>query len=140
MPIISVSKEIKTNGNTDCRNITAEVQEAVRSSGITSGVVTVFIPGSTAAVTTIEFEEGVVSDLSGALERLIPKDISYNHDKRWHDGNGFSHVRAAFLGPSLTVPFTDGKLQLGTWQQIVLLDFDNRRRERRYLINIIGEE
>ncbi|MFQ5863539.1 MAG: secondary thiamine-phosphate synthase enzyme YjbQ [Candidatus Brocadiales bacterium] len=140
MPIISVSKEITTNGDTDCRNITPEVQETVKASGITSGLVTVFIPGSTAAVTTIEFEEGVVSDLSGALERLIPKDISYKHDKRWHDGNGFSHVRAAFLGPSLTVPFTDGELQLGTWQQIVLLDFDNRKRGRRYLINIMGEK
>ncbi|MCB7129563.1 MAG: YjbQ family protein, partial [Candidatus Brocadiales bacterium] len=113
--------------------------KAVRDSGITSGLVNVFIPGSTAGVTTIEFEDGVVSDLSGAMERLFPKGMSYKHNERWHDGNGFSHVRAAFLGPSLTVPFTDGKLQLGTWQQIVLLDFDNRKRERRYLINVMGD-
>ncbi|MFQ5956902.1 MAG: secondary thiamine-phosphate synthase enzyme YjbQ [Candidatus Brocadiales bacterium] len=140
MSIVSISKEIKTNGDTDCRNITSEVQEAVKASDITSGVVTVFIPGSTAAVTTIEFEDGVVCDLSSALERLIPKDMAYKHNERWNDGNGFSHIRAAFLGPSLTVPFTDGELQLGTWQQIVLLDFDNRKRERRYLINIMGEK
>ncbi len=140
MPIISISKEIETNGYTDCRNITPEVENAVGNSGITSGIATVFVPGSTAGVTTIEFEDGVVSDLSGALERLIPKDMNYEHNKRWHDGNGFSHVRAAFLGPSLTVPFADGKLQLGTWQQIVLLDFDNRKRTRRYLINIMGDK
>lgn len=140
MPIISISKEIETNGDTDCRNITPDVENAVKNSGITSGIATVFVPGSTAGVTTIEFEDGVVSDLSGALERLIPKDMNYEHNKRWHDGNGFSHVRAAFLGPSLTVPFADGKLQLGTWQQIVLLDFDNRKRTRRYLINIMGDK
>ncbi len=139
MPIVSISKEIETNGYSDCRDITPEVEKAVRDSGITSGLVNVFIPGSTAGVTTIEFENGVVSDLSGAMERLFPKGMSYKHNERWHDGNGFSHVRAAFLGPSLTVPFTDGKLQLGTWQQIVLLDFDNRKRERRYLINVMGD-
>jgi secondary thiamine-phosphate synthase enzyme len=111
----------------------------VRDSGINSGLVTVFIPGSTAAVTTIEFEEGVVEDLSGAMERLIPKNIPYQHNLRWQDGNGYSHVRAALIGPSLTVPFVDGKLQLGRWQQIVLLDFDNRSRNRQYLINILGE-
>ena len=140
MPTISISKEIETNGYADCRNITSDVQEAVKTSGITSGIVTVFIPGSTAGVTTIEFEEGVVNDLSVALERLIPKDINYKHNERWHDGNGFSHVRAAFVGPSLTVPFMEGRLQLGTWQQIVLLDFDNRKRLRRYLISIMGEK
>ncbi len=139
MSIVCVSKEIATKGYSDCHDITPEVQEAVGSSGITSGIVTVFIPGSTAGVTTIEFEDGVVSDLSGAVERLFPKDMTYKHNERWHDGNGFSHVRAAFLGPSITVPFTDGKLQLGTWQQIVLVDFDNRKRQRRYTINIMGE-
>lgn len=139
MSIISISKEIKTKGNTDCHNITLEVAGAVKDSGLNSGIVTVFIPGSTAAVTTIEFEEGVVQDLSGALERLIPQGITYRHNERWQDGNGYSHVRAAFIGPSLTIPFLKGELQLGKWQQIVLIDFDNRGRNRRYLINIMGE-
>lgn len=112
----------------------------MRDSEISSGLVTVFIPGSTAAVTTIEFEEGVVKDLSGAMERLIPKNILYKHNERWQDGNGYSHIRAALIGPSLTVPFINGKLQLGRWQQIVLLDFDNRSRNRQYLINILGEK
>ncbi len=107
---------------------------------MSSGLVNVFVPGSTAAVTTIEFEDGVVKDLSKAMERLIPKGIPYQHDERWQDGNGYSHVRAALIGPSLTIPFKNGKLQLGQWQQIVLLDFDNRSRNRQYLINILGEK
>jgi secondary thiamine-phosphate synthase enzyme len=111
----------------------------VRDSNKSSGLVTVFVPGSTAAVTTIEFEEGVVKDLAGAMERLIPKGIPYQHDARWQDRNGYSHVRAALIGPSLTIPFINGKLQLGRWQQIVLLDFDNRSRNREYLINILGD-
>ena len=139
MPIITVSKEIETDGYTDCQDITSEVQGAVKDSGINSGIATVFIPGSTAGVTTIEFEDGVVSDLSGAMERLFPQGMEYRHNERWHDGNGFSHIRAAFLGPSITIPFVDSKLQLGTWQQIVILDFDNRKRRRRYLINVMGD-
>ena len=105
-----------------------------------SGLVTIFIPGSTAAVTTLEFEEGVVNDLAGAMERLIPKNIPYQHDERWQDRYGYSHVRAALMGPSLTVPFVNGGLQLGRWQQIVLIDFDNRSRNRQYLINILWGE
>ncbi len=138
--IISILKELKTRGDGDCHNITAEVEKTVMDSGVKSGLVNVFIPGSTAALTTIEFEEGVVKDLSGAMERLIPKNIPYSHDERWQDGNGYSHVRAALIGPSLTIPFVNGKLQLGRWQQIVLLDFDNRSRNRQYLINILGEK
>ncbi|HHT9152112.1 MAG TPA: secondary thiamine-phosphate synthase enzyme YjbQ [Candidatus Hypogeohydataceae bacterium YC40] len=129
---------MKTKGNGDCHNITAEVEEAVKDSGLSSGLATVFIPGSTAAVTTIEFEEGVVNDLSVAMERLVPRDIAYKHNERWNDENGYSHIRAALLGPSLTIPFIHGKLLLGRWQQIVLLDFDNRSRSRQYLINILG--
>lgn len=140
MPVISVSKEIKTSGIADCHNITTAVQEAVTGSGLSSGIVTVFVPGSTAAVTTIEFEEGVVNDLARAIERLIPQGINYQHNERWQDGNGYSHVRAAFIGPSLTIPFMKGELQLGRWQQIVLIDFDNRSRQRQYLINIMGEK
>ncbi len=110
----------------------------MKDSGLSSGLATVFIPGSTAAVTTIEFEEGVVNDLSVAMERLVPRDIAYKHNERWNDENGYSHIRAALLGPSLTIPFIHGKLLLGRWQQIVLLDFDNRSRSRQYLINILG--
>ncbi len=139
MPIISIAKTINTNGNSDCRNITKEVQEAVTKSGISRGIATVFIPGATAGVTTIEFEDGVVSDLSSAMNRLIPEDIEYQHNKRCNDSNGHSHIRASFIGPSLTVPFTDKQLQLGTWQQIVLIDFDTRPRNREYLINVMGE-
>ncbi|MDI6760142.1 MAG: secondary thiamine-phosphate synthase enzyme YjbQ [Candidatus Brocadiaceae bacterium] len=133
-----MSKELKTTGDGDCHNITPEVEQAVRDSGMRSGLVTIFIPGSTAAVTTLEFEEGVIKDLAGAMERLIPKNIPYQHDERWQDRNGYSHVRAALMGPSLTVPFINGGLQLGRWQQIVLIDFDNRSRNRQYLINILG--
>ncbi|MEK7241385.1 MAG: secondary thiamine-phosphate synthase enzyme YjbQ [Planctomycetota bacterium] len=136
--IITISKELKTSGDGDCHNITPEVEQAVRDSGMRSGLVNIFIPGSTAAVTTLEFEEGVIKDLAGAMERLIPKNIPYQHDERWQDRNGYSHVRAALMGPSLTVPFVNGELQLGRWQQIVLIDFDNRSRNRQYLINILG--
>jgi len=138
MAIITISKELKTKGDGDCHNITPEVEQAVRDSGMRSGLVNIFIPGSTAAVTTLEFEEGVIKDLAGAMERLIPKNIPYQHDERWQDRNGYSHVRAALMGPSLTVPFVNSGLQLGRWQQIVLIDFDNRSRNRQYLINILG--
>lgn len=136
--IITISKELKTKGDGDCHNITPEVEQAVRDSGMRSGLVNIFIPGSTAALTTLEFEEGVINDLAGAMERLIPKNIPYQHDERWQDRNGYSHVRAALMGPSLTVPFVNSELQLGRWQQIVLIDFDNRSRNRQYLINILG--
>lgn len=139
MAFVSISRQISTKGYTDCHNITKEVQEAVSASGVKSGIVTVFIPGSTAGLTTIEYEEGAVSDLVEAIERLIPQGIQYKHDKKWGDGNGFSHVRASFLGPSITVPLVNGELQLGTWQQIMLIDFDNRSRNRKYLISILGE-
>lgn len=139
MPIISVVKTINTKGNNDCHNITKDVQDAVTESGISRGIVTVFIPGATAGITTIEFEDGVVSDLSSAMSRLIPENIEYQHNKRYSDGNGHSHIRASLIGPSLTVPFINKRLQLGTWQQIALIDFDNRTRSREYLINIMGE-
>lgn len=139
MAFVSISRQISTKGYADCHNITKEVQEAVSASGIKSGIVTVFIPGSTAGLTTIEYEEGAVSDFVEAIERLIPQGIEYKHDKKWGDGNGFSHVRASFLGPSITVPLVNGELQLGTWQQIMLIDFDNRSRNRKYLISILGE-
>lgn len=131
--------ERATTSGTDILDITKEVEELVQASGSSSGFVLVFTPGSTAAVTTIEYEEGVVEDLRRAIERLAPAGADYLHDRRWGDGNGYAHVRAAFLGPSLCVPFAEGRLALGTWQQIVLLDFDNRPRRRRVVVQVSGE-
>lgn len=139
MAVKSISFQIKTSGRTDILDITHRVQEEVYSSGIKNGTATVFVPGSTAGVTTIEYEPGVLNDLKKAIEKLAPEGIHYDHDSRWGDGNGFSHVRAALLGASFSVPFNNGHLALGTWQQIVILDFDNRPRSRNALIQIVGD-
>ncbi len=130
---------LETQGFGDIIDVTREVDERVESSQVSSGIVTVFLPGSTAGITTIEYESGAVSDLKKALERQAPVDMHYAHDARWGDGNGFSHVRAALMGASLTVPFIQGRLQLGTWQQIILCDFDNPPRSREVLVQILGE-
>jgi secondary thiamine-phosphate synthase enzyme len=119
--------------------ISGEVADIVHESGMKNGIACVFVPGSTGAVTTIEYEDGVLHDLDGALDRLVPKDIDYKHNSRWGDGNGYAHVRASLLGPSLTVPFTNGKLELGKWQQIVFLELDNRGRSREIIVQVIGE-
>ena len=132
------SLEVKTTGGTDILDLTEAVAALVAQTGVTEGLLTLFISGSTAALTTIEFESGVVNDLRAAIDRLFPREISYEHDRRWGDGNGYSHVRAAFLKPSLSIPLTGGRLLLGTWQQIVLLDFDNRPRQRSILGQVIG--
>jgi secondary thiamine-phosphate synthase enzyme len=132
------SLEMSTTAGTDILDLTAQVQELVGASGIAQGLVHLFISGSTAALTTIEYESGVVNDLRSAIERLFPQDIPYEHDRRWGDGNGYAHVRAAFLKPDLTIPLANGKLSLGTWQQIVLLDFDNRPRRRHIRGQIMG--
>lgn len=124
---------------TDVVDLTDRVGDLVRQSAIDNGTATVFVPGSTAGVTTIEFEPGVVEDLKKAFERLIPSTIPYSHDARWGDGNGFSHVRASVLGPSLTIPVSSGQLLLGTWQQVVLVDFDNRSRDREVIVQVQGE-
>jgi secondary thiamine-phosphate synthase enzyme len=129
---------LKTSGDTDIIDITSQVSKKVTESGITEGQVLILVPGSTAAITTIEYESGVVKDLKEAVERLAPEGIFYRHDARWGDGNGYAHVRAALLGPSLTVPLVNGCLALGTWQQIVLVDFDNRPRDRKILVHISG--
>lgn len=129
---------LSTKGLGDTHDITDQVAGSIEESGLKTGVATVFVPGSTAGVTTIEFEPGAVADLKAAFERMAPQGIRYAHNDRWGDGNGFSHVRAALLGPSVTVPFVDGKLVLGTWQQIVLVDFDNRPRKRRVVIQVMG--
>ncbi len=128
----------QTTSGTDILDVTGEVEERVGSSCFHSGMVNLFVPGSTAALTTIEYESGVIHDLRSAIERMAPKDLIYEHDSRWGDGNGYSHVRAALLGPSLTIPILAGRMSLGTWQQIVLLDFDNRPRLRKIIVQIVG--
>jgi secondary thiamine-phosphate synthase enzyme len=137
--VFSETISINTKGFNDTIDVTPHVIDALKRSGIADGLVTVFCPGSTCAITTIEYESGVLKDLQKAIERIAPSNIPYEHDKRWGDGNGFSHVRAALMKPSLTFPLVKGKLTLGTWQQIVFIDFDNRRRERDILIHVIGE-
>lgn len=139
MVIINSSIIIQTSGKTDIIDITEKIKAIVETSGVNSGNIILFIPGSTAALSTIEFESGVINDLRKAVERLAPRDIPYEHDARWGDGNGYAHVRAALLGPSLTIPIVDKRLLLGTWQQIVLLDFDNRPRNREIITQTIGE-
>jgi secondary thiamine-phosphate synthase enzyme len=130
---------ISTKGFTDVVDLTPAVSEKLRASGIKNGLVTVFIPGSTAGVTTIEYESGVVEDLRRAIDRLAPQNLHYDHDAQWGDGNGFAHVRASLLGPSLTVPCREGKMLLGTWQQIILVDFDNRPRDREVIVQVQGD-
>ena len=129
----------ETDGDGAIVDLTAGVAELVRKSGLNSGTVTVFVPGSTAGITTIEFEPGLLKDLPEFFEKIIPSEKTYHHDETWHDGNGYSHVRAALVGPDTTVPFVAGKMTLGTWQQIVLLDFDNRPRSRRVIVQIMGD-
>lgn len=131
--------EIATKGQGDAHDLTGTVTRALEQSGIQAGLATVFVVGSTASVTTIEFEPGAVHDLNVVFESLAPRTAKYRHHLRWGDDNGSSHVRAALLGPSLTVPFKDGALMLGTWQQIMLLEFDTRPRRRELVIQIIGE-
>jgi len=137
--IFSETISLSTKGFSDILDITHHVDGVIGRSKIENGLVTVFCPGSTGAVTTIEYESGVLKDLQKAIEKIAPSNIPYEHDRRWGDGNGFSHVRAALIKPSLTVPLIKGKLILGTWQQIVFTDFDNRRRNRNILVHIIGE-
>lgn len=139
MPVYSSSFQMSTAGLCDIRDITPNVERILGKSSIENGIASVFVPGSTAGITTIEYEPGVVNDFRNAIERLIPHSLQYEHDSRWGDGNGYSHVRAALLGPSLTVPIVGGELQLGTWQQIILVDFDNRQRNREIIVQIVGE-
>jgi secondary thiamine-phosphate synthase enzyme len=130
---------LNTKGFTDVIDITGRITKIVEQLGVQNGLVTIFCSGSTGGITTIEFESGVINDLKKAIEKIVPSNISYEHDKRWGDGNGFSHVRAALMKPSLTIPVVKGKLALGTWQQIVFMDFDNRERDRKIVVQIIGE-
>jgi secondary thiamine-phosphate synthase enzyme len=139
MPVHTHTIQLNTQGNGDIHDITPEVGQAVQMSGLTGGIVTVFCPSATSAVTTLEFEPGCVKDLQRLFDEIAGPQRHYEHNARWGDGNGHSHVRAALLGPSLTVPFIDGRLTLGTWQQIVYVDFDNRPRRRELIIQIMGE-
>jgi secondary thiamine-phosphate synthase enzyme len=137
--VITDELQLQTEGNCDILDITSQVRNAVTASKLRDGIVTVFCPGSTGGLSTIEYESGALHDLERTLDQIAPPDRDYRHHLRWGDDNGHSHVRAAMIGPSLTVPFVDGDLTLGTWQQIVFLDFDTRPRSRRLVLQIIGE-
>jgi secondary thiamine-phosphate synthase enzyme len=139
MKIINEKIILHTQGDPDLVDITGKIKDSLKSSGLKKGNLTVFVIGSTAAITTFEYEPGLVADMQGLYEKLIPKSKHYAHDDTWGDANGFSHLRAALQGPSLVIPFENGKLMLGTWQQIVLAEFDNRPRERQIALQIIGE-
>jgi secondary thiamine-phosphate synthase enzyme len=137
--VVTKKISLESQGNCDIINITAEVQQQLAETGISDGTVTLFISGSTAGLTTIEFEPGLISDFKKMWERNVPRDLTYEHNRAWGDGNGHSHVRASVLGASLVVPFSDKRLALGTWQQIVVVDFDNRARSRQIIVQVMGE-
>ena len=139
MTIATYTESVKTKGREDCLDITETVQQAVGRAKVRRGLATVFVTGSTAGVTTIEYEPGLVRDLKDAVRRLFPEHLRYAHHEAAGDDNGFSHLRAAFIGPSLTIPIAEGRLQLGTWQQVVLIDFDTRPRKREFVIQLLGE-
>jgi secondary thiamine-phosphate synthase enzyme len=137
--VITQEIQLETRGYCDIQNITDWVAQAVRESGLSNGIITIFTPSATSGLTTIEYESGVLADLQRLFDEIVPPDREYQHNLRWGDGNGFSHVRAALAGPSITIPFVEGRLTLGTWQQLVFLDFDNRSRSRRLVVQIMGE-
>ena len=137
--VITKRIDFQSKGECDIIDITPQVEQQIAEAGINNGTVTLFVSGSTAGITTIEFESGLLADFQSMWERNAPKDIPYNHDRRWGDGNGHSHVRASLLGASLVIPFSDQSLTLGTWQQVVLVDFDNRPRSRQVILQIMGE-
>ena len=139
MTVKAGSISLTTRGDADVHDITDAIADVVSKSGLKAGTVTIFCPSSTSALTTIEYESGAVSDLKRLFEEIIPQNREYAHNARWHDGNGHSHVRAALLGPSLTIPFVNGELTLGTWQQVIYVDFDNKPRRRELVLQMIGE-
>jgi secondary thiamine-phosphate synthase enzyme len=139
MTVKTASLNLSTRGNADILDVTEPIRGAVAESGVKNGSVTVFTPSSTSALTTIEYEVGALNDLRRLFDEIIPADRDYAHNARWGDGNGHSHIRAALLGASLSVPFVNGRLTLGTWQQIIFIDFDNRPRKRELILQIIGE-
>ena len=139
MTVQTQSISLNTRGNADIQDITEQVSQSIAKSGLKNGIATIFCPSSTTALTTVEYESGCVSDLRRLFDEILPSNREYAHNARWGDGNGHSHARAALLGPSLTVPFVEGRLTLGTWQQIVYLDFDNRPRGRELVALVMGE-
>jgi len=139
MTVVTKEITLQTKGNCDILDITSQVAKRVEESGVSKGIVTLFISGSTAGITTIEYEPRLLGDFKSMWDRVIPQNIPYEHNKTWGDGNGHSHVRASMLGASLTIPFVGKRLALGTWQQVIFLDFDNRSRSRRILLQIMGE-
>lgn len=139
MKIITEKITLDTQGNPDLVNITEDIDNILKSTGFKKGIITIFVIGSTAAITTFEYEPGMIKDVQELYEKLIPKNKHYAHDDTWGDANGFSHLRAALQGPSLVIPFDNGKLMLGSWQQVVLAEFDNHSRRRQIILQIIGE-
>ena len=137
--VVTKKISLQSKGHCDIIDVTPQVEQQVAETKINNGIAVIFISGSTAGITTIEFEPGLISDFRNMWERNIPQNIPYDHDRRWGDGNGYSHVRASLLGASLVVPFNDKRLTLGTWQQIILVDFDNRPRSRQLILQIMGE-
>ena len=139
MVVKTKTLQVKSKGENDIIDITQETIEAVQKSHVKNGIVTVFVSGSTGALTTIEYEPGLLGDFPKMLDRVAPKNMEYGHEKMWHDGNGHSHVKASLLGPSITIPFQDSKLIIGTWQQIVFIELDTRSRNRNLVLQIVGE-
>ena len=139
MKIVTDTIEVSTKGYSDIVDLTGDVQDVLSRTGLKEGQLTVFVSGSTAAVTTIEYEPGLLKDLPEALDTIAPMDKTYHHDATWGDGNGYAHVRAAIIGASLPVPFRNGRMLLGTWQQIVVMDFDNRSRHRKIVVQVTGQ-
>jgi secondary thiamine-phosphate synthase enzyme len=137
--VITKKISLQSQGHGEIIDITPEVQKHLAETGLSEGTVTLFVTGSTAGITTIEFEPGLLADFKNMWERVIPQNIPYQHDKAWHDGNGHSHVRASLLGASLVIPFSNKSLALGTWQQIVVVDFDNRARSRQIVVQVMGD-
>lgn len=137
--VVSRKISLKTEGHCDIINITSQIAKEITETGINNGIATLFVVGSTAGVTTIEFESGLIEDFKNMWNRVIPKDVPYHHDRAWGEGNGFSHVRASLLGTSLTIPIINKAPTLGTWQQVVLVDFDNRPRLREIIVQVMGE-
>lgn len=139
MRVLNNKININTKGNEDFVNITRQLVKLCDSSGLENGIMTVFISGSTAGITTFEYEPGLIRDLKEFYDKMAPTNVHYHHDEAWGDANGFSHVRATLTGPSMVIPFEKGKLLLGTWQQVVLMEFDNRPRSREVVVQVMGE-
>ena len=138
MSVITKHVKIQSKGENDIIDLTDKISAKIKESQISSGIVTVFVTGATGALTTIEYEPGLLKDFPDMLSRIAPDELNYEHEEMWHDGNGRSHVKASLIGPSLTIPFSDGNLLLGTWQQIVFVELDTRRRERNIVLQIVG--